>query len=71
MIRLEGVGKSYQAGDAEVRALHGGSLTVDEGDFVAIMGPSGPGKSTMMNTWAASTSRPRAATCSTGSTCAG
>jgi putative ABC transport system ATP-binding protein len=50
VIQLENIEKTYQTGDVEVRAVRGVSLIVEMGDFVAIMGSSGSGKSTMMNT---------------------
>ena len=49
LIRLSDVTKVYATGDVGVRALDGVSLTIDQGDCVAIMGSSGSGKSTMMN----------------------
>ncbi|MCD6532080.1 ABC transporter ATP-binding protein [bacterium] len=49
MIQLKNVVKKYRMGDTFVRALDGVDLTIERGEYVAIMGPSGSGKSTMMN----------------------
>jgi putative ABC transport system ATP-binding protein len=49
VIKLKNVSKHYQMGDNVVKALDGIDISVEKGDFVAIMGPSGSGKSTAMN----------------------
>jgi len=49
ILRLKDICKDYQQGKEPVRVLKNVNLTVEKGDYLAIMGPSGSGKTTLMN----------------------
>jgi putative ABC transport system ATP-binding protein len=49
VIELAGIWRTYRVGDSEVHALKAVDLTIDEGDYLAVVGPSGSGKSTLLN----------------------
>ncbi len=49
LLVAEGVRKVYRTGAEEVEALRSVDLVVHDGEFVSVMGPSGPGKTTLLN----------------------
>ncbi|HBH54446.1 MAG TPA: macrolide ABC transporter ATP-binding protein [Planctomycetaceae bacterium] len=50
LIELKNISKVYDLGEVKVEALKDANVTIEEGEFVALIGPSGSGKSTLMNT---------------------
>ena len=49
LLHLESIGKSFQQGELEVKALQNITLDIEEGEFAALVGPSGSGKTTLLN----------------------
>ena len=49
LIEIKNLGKTYVLGELETEVLKGVNLTIEEGEFISIMGPSGSGKSTLMH----------------------
>ena len=49
LVRLANISKTFRRGSEQIQVLNDLSLTIDEGEFLALMGPSGSGKSTLLN----------------------
>src|ERR1700722_2035492 len=49
LVSLKDVVKRYQRGKQSVEVLHGVNLSIEQGEFLALMGPSGSGKTTLLN----------------------
>ncbi|URX64332.1 ABC transporter ATP-binding protein [Luteibacter anthropi] len=49
LIDIQDLSKTYERGRQKVEVLHGVNLSIEEGDFLALMGPSGSGKTTLLN----------------------